>query len=186
MKTNHFFLGACLLFASLCVSCKQNTPEVVDWNAIRSTLENYGDYTYSNYSLNERLFFLLETQLGKEYKVVRSEIATVFAQAESESEAGQNIESMSIEFSMCNRYNTAEEVNLKGYCPNNNPNEIAWVFGIETPVSSSVKNAKPAFDIAADEIYIENEAGQWMVLKKGVGISKMGDKNGHTWEKMKN
>lgn len=179
MKTNHFFLGACLLFVSLLVSCTQP----VDLEAVKVALGQYAEYTYKNYKPDGSAYFWLETDLPRQYQITKSDIYPSVNLAEITGDE-KSKPTMAIVISMYHNYTPSNVIVLCGYYPDNNLNDITWYFGLETEATASVKGAKPSFALEDDEIYIENEAGQWIVLKKGQGLWKMGDKNGRSWTKM--
>lgn len=164
------------------------TKPVNELDAVRAALERYADYTYDNYMVDSLERFILETGEIKTYQVTSSSLYTTIIEHEiDEEEIGkvenEKIHSMFISIKLFNWLQPYEnkDIVLNGSYPNNNITEITWVFGVESNPKPAIKDANPSFSIGNDEIYLENEDGQWMLLKKGVGIARMGDSTGHIW-----
>lgn len=153
------------------------TKPVNELDAVRAAFERYADYTYDNYTVDSLERFILETGEIKTYQVTSSSLYTTI-----KVENGK-IHSMFISIKLFNWLQPYEnkDIVLNGSYPNNNITEITWVFGVESNPKPAIKDANPSFSIGNDEIYLENEDGQWMLLKKGVGIARMGDSTGHIW-----
>lgn len=169
------------------VACNK---QVSNEEEARVILEQYGDYTYKNYSVGCQEYFVVETGNAKEYRITQSDMITAVIsidknELDEEINKGfdHEIESKTIIVTMVNEHDANETIALTAYCAEeNNLTDIAWAMGIGiSHPTTTIKNAQPSFALADDEMYLENETGQWMVLKKGIGIARMGDSHEHTW-----
>lgn len=168
-------MGLVILSMTACEEKPQPQPQQ---ETKRASLESYADFTYNNYNVNKSAYFLRETGNLDEYYVTLSSIYYTALDGISDKKM---TESGFICINMIKEYADNVAVLLVGFYDSDDAKELSWKFGIETTLSGCIKNAIPPFNLEPDEIFLENEVGQWMVLKKGVGIKTMSDNKGHTW-----
>ena len=194
MKTTLSNLASALFCVLSCLSCTSNGPQP-DWNKVRAAYQEYESLTYGNYRQGDTVCFLRET--GKEEcyivqfsGVISAGIAkeqSLFCKTDSYTEAMNINIHLTKAFPASDENDSMSPVCLAG-CVDDffSPVDVNWWLAIDTVLDNSSSFrcggfAAAPFDIEDDERYVENGAGQWMVLKKGVGIQTMGDDKGHTY-----
>lgn len=187
MKKILFPTLLCIMAAVILSSCGTTEQPTTDWQAVRALLEQYADYTYANYAQNQYVEFRTETGEVAEYQVFYSSFLTIAAANEPENPDTEDVgtsepEDIRIVVGLQSPDEPTPSVLLSGYCPDKQGRVIAWELGVDTTqLTPAVQGRRPSFALEGDDLYLENAAGQWMLLRRGIGIARMGDAYGHTW-----
>ncbi|MBQ9339029.1 MAG: hypothetical protein IJS13_01705 [Paludibacteraceae bacterium] len=169
MKTKTFKTTLLAIITILIFSCDKNTNT---FETEKKALEYFSEYTYDNYTIEEKEYFINEKGDIDIYVVTQSGIYAT--------KTNNKTENIFLCITMTKQHTDDTRIALIGTYQNG----VKWELGIGNDIADAIERVEHAFELEEDEMYLENTMGQWMILKKGIGIYKMGDNYGHSLEKL--